>query len=223
MQRFTWPDPPRQTAYPIARPGWPFIGAAAFATLVLALLGMKVAAVAMLIVAACICAFFRDPDRAVPQIDGGVVSPADGKIIICEKVAASDFYEGECLKISIFMSVFNVHVNRMVCDGRISDVAYHPGKFFSANLDKASRENEHNALYVDTPSGQRLVVVQIAGLIARRIICGAQAGDELVRGQRFGMICFGSRLDVYLPPDARPDVHVGQKVRAGASLLGFLD
>ena len=223
MQRFTWPDPPRQTAYPIARPGWPFIGAAAFATLVLALLGMKVAAVAMLIVAACICAFFRDPDRAVPQIDGGVVSPADGKIIICEKVATSDFYEGECLKISIFMSVFNVHVNRMVCDGRISDVAYHPGKFFSANLDKASRENEHNALYVDTPSGQRLVVVQIAGLIARRIICGAQAGDELVRGQRFGIICFGSRLDVYLPPDARPDVHVGQKVRAGASLLGFLN
>ncbi len=223
MQRFTWPDPPRQTAYPIARPGWPFIGAAAFATLVLALLGMKVAAVAMLIVAACICAFFRDPDRAVPQIDGGVVSPADGKIIICEKVAASDFYEGECLKISIFMSVFNVHVNRMVCDGHIRDVAYHPGKFFSANLDKASRENEHNALYVDTPSGQRLVVVQIAGLIARRIICGAQAGDELVRGQRFGMICFGSRLDVYLPPDARPDVHVGQKVRAGGSLLGFLN
>ena len=223
MQRFTWPDPPRQTAYPIARPGWPFIGAAAFATVILALLGLKAPAVLMLTVAAGICAFFRDPDRAVPQVDGGVVSPADGKIILCAKIPESEFYEGECLKISIFMSVFNVHVNRMVADGRIADVAYHPGKFFSANLDKASRENEHNALFVDTTAGQRLVVVQIAGLIARRIICGAQTGDELARGQRFGMICFGSRLDVYLPPDAKPDVHVGQKVRAGATLLGVLN
>lgn len=130
MQRFSWPDPPRQTAYPIARPGWPFIGAAAFATVVLALLGLKLPAVLMLVVAACICAFFRDPDRVIPEVEGCVVSPADGKIIVCEKVAASDYYAGECLKISIFMSVFNVHVNRMVHDGRIGDVAYHPGKFF---------------------------------------------------------------------------------------------
>ncbi len=223
MQRFTWPDPPHQTAYPMARPGWPFIGAAAFATLVLALLGMKFAAVTMLIVAACICAFFRDPDRAVPQVEGGVVSPADGRIIVCEKVADSGFYDGECLKISIFMSVFNVHVNRMVVDGRVSDVAYHPGKFFSANLDKVSRENEHNALFVEASSGRRFVVVQIAGLIARRIVCGVQPGDELKRGQRFGLICFGSRLDVYLPPDARAEVQIGQKVRAGTSLLGVLN
>jgi phosphatidylserine decarboxylase len=110
----------------------------------------------------------------------------------------------------------------MVQDGKITDVAYHPGKFFSANLDKASRENEHNALFVDTPSGQRLVIVQIAGLIARRIICGAQAGDTLARGQRFGMICFGSRLDVYLPPDFEIAIRVGQKVGAGTSILGFL-
>ena len=223
MQRFTWPDPPRQTAYPIARPGWPFIVAAAFATLVFALLGLKIAAVLMLTVAACICGFFRDPDRVVPAVEGGVVSPADGRIIVCEKVATSDFYDGECIQVSIFMSVFNVHVNRMVVDGRVADVAYHPGKFFAANRDKASRENEHNALFVETPSGQRLVVVQIAGLIARRIVCGAQPGDELKRGQRFGMICFGSRLDVYLPPDARPDVRIGEKVRAGTSLLGFLN
>jgi phosphatidylserine decarboxylase len=174
-------------------------------------------------VTACICGFFRDPDRVVPNAAGGVVSPADGKVIICEKVAESGFYQGDALKISIFMSVFNVHVNRMIHDGRIADAAYHPGRFFSANLDKASRENEHNALFVDTPAGQRLVIVQVAGLIARRIICGAQIGDELGRGQRFGMICFGSRLDVYLPPDTRPDVHTGQKVRAGTTLLGFLN
>ena len=223
MQRFTWPDPPQQTAFPIARPGWPFIAAAAFATAVFALLGMKIMAVLMLTVAACICGFFRDPDRVVPRVEGGVVSPADGRIIVCEKVADSGFYDGECLKISIFMSVFNVHVNRMVVDGRVSDVAYHPGKFFSANLDKASRENEHNALFVEASSGRRFVVVQIAGLIARRIVCGVQPGDELKRGQRFGLICFGSRLDVYLPPDARAEVQIGQKVRAGTSLLGVLN
>ncbi len=223
MQRFSWPDPPRQTAYPIAKPGWPYIGAAAFATVVLALLGWKLPALLMLLAAAGICGFFRDPDRVVPEAEGCVVSPADGKIIVCEKVAASDYYAGECLKISIFMSVFNVHVNRMIHDGRVADVAYHPGKFFSANLDKASRDNEHNALMVDTPSGQRLVIVQIAGLIARRIICGARPGDDIGRGQRFGMICFGSRLDVYLPPDSRIEVKIGQKVQAGTSILGFLN
>ncbi|MBL0715335.1 MAG: phosphatidylserine decarboxylase family protein [Desulfosarcina sp.] len=223
MQRFTWPDPPSQTAYPIARPGWPLIGAALFATFVLALLGLKGPAVLMLVISACICGFFRDPDRAVPTAEGCVVSPADGKIIFCEKVTDTDYYEGACLKVGIFMSVFNVHVNRMVHAGKISDLAYHPGKFFSANRDKASRENEHNVLFLDTPAGDRLVVVQIAGLIARRIICGVRPGTDLDRGQRFGMICFGSRLDVYLPPGFRLKARVGQKVRAGTSILGFLN
>ena len=222
MSRYVWADPPSQTAFPIARPGLPFIGAAGFVTAVFALLGMSWPALIGLAATLCICAFFRDPDRVIPTDEGAVVSPADGKVVVCEKVDQSDFYEGECLKISIFMTVFNVHVNRMVYDGTITDVNYYPGKFFSANLDKASRENEHNALTLEGPAGHRMVVVQIAGLIARRIVCGIQAGTSLVRGERFGMICFGSRLDVYLPPETQAKVGVGDKVSAGTSILGYL-
>jgi phosphatidylserine decarboxylase len=222
MSRYVWAEPPSQTAFPIARPGLPFIGAAGFVTAVFALLGLQWPALFCLVATLCICGFFRDPDRVIPTEDSAVVSPADGKIIVCEKVAQSDFYEGECLKISIFMTVFNVHVNRMVYDGTVTDVNYHPGKFFSANLDKASRENEHNALTLEGPGGHHMVVVQIAGLIARRIVCGVQPGTNLVRGERFGMICFGSRLDVYLPPATTAKVSVGDKVAAGTSILGYL-
>jgi len=222
MSRYVWADPPSQTAFPIARPGLPLIGAASFITAVFALLGLQWPALLGLVATLCICAFFRDPDRVIPSDEGAVVSPADGKVVTCEKIARSDYYDGECLKISIFMTVFNVHVNRMVYDGTITDVHYHPGKFFSANLDKASQENEHNALTLEGPGGHRMVVVQIAGLIARRIVCGVQAGTTLVRGERFGMICFGSRLDVYLPPEAAPHVKIGDKVKAGTSILGYL-
>ncbi len=222
MSRYVWADPPSQTAFPIARPGLPLIAAASFVTAVFALLGLQWPALLGLVATLCICAFFRDPDRVIPSDEGAVVSPADGKVVICEKIAQSDYYEGECLKISVFMTVFNVHVNRMVYDGTITDTHYHPGKFFSANLDKASRENEHNALTLEGPGGHRMVVVQIAGLIARRIVCGVQTGSTLVRGERFGMICFGSRLDVYLPPEAVPHVKIGDKVKAGTSILGYL-
>lgn len=222
MSRYVWAEPPSQTAFPLARPGLPFIGAASFITAVFALLGMQWPALLGLMATLCICAFFRDPDRVIPAEEGAVVSPADGKVIINEKLSQCDYYEGECVKISIFMSVFNVHVNRIVYDGTITDVNYHPGKFFSANLDKASRENEHNALTLEGPGGQRMVVVQIAGLIARRIVCGVQPGTTLVRGERFGMICFGSRLDVYLPADTAIKVNVGDKVAAGTSILGYL-
>ncbi|MGD9331363.1 MAG: phosphatidylserine decarboxylase family protein [Desulfobacterales bacterium] len=222
MSRYVWAEPPSQTAFPIARPGLPFIGAASFITAVFALLGMQWPALAGLVATLCICAFFRDPDRVIPADEGAVVAPADGKVIVCRKVASSDYYDGECLQISIFMTVFNVHVNRMVFDGTITDVNYHPGKFFSANLDKASRENEHNALTLEGAGGQRLVVVQIAGLVARRIVCGVQVGATLLRGERFGMICFGSRLDVYLPPETETAVTVGDKVVAGTSTLGYL-
>lgn len=222
MSRYVWAEPPSQTAFPVARPGLPFIGAASFVTAVFALLGMQWPALLGLVATFCICAFFRDPDRVIPSDEGAVVSPADGKVIICEKISQCDYYEGECVKVSIFMTVFNVHVNRMVYDGTITDVNYHPGKFFSANLDKASRDNEHNVLTLEGPGGHRMVVVQIAGLIARRIVCGVQPGTTLVRGERFGMICFGSRLDVYLPPETKIKVSLGDKVAAGTSTLGYL-
>jgi phosphatidylserine decarboxylase len=126
------------------------------------------------------------------------------------------------MKISIFMSVFNVHVNRIPFNGLVKKISYFPGKFFSANLDKASLENEHNAVFIEMQNGQPLCVVQIAGLIARRIICKIQTGDRVIRGQRFGLICFGSRLDVYLPADIKLKVAVGDKVQAGVSILGQL-
>lgn len=222
MDKFTWSDPPSHTAFPVATAGYPFIFAAGFVTAVFALLELTVLALVGLVATFFICYFFRDPDRVIPNYSGCVVSPADGKIIGAGPVDSGLFFEGSCLKISIFMSVFNVHVNRVPHDGQIKAVRYHPGKFFSADLDKASRHNEHNAVFIETDQGQPICFVQIAGLIARRIICKVQEGDKVVRGQRFGLICFGSRLDVYLPLETKLKVGIGDRVKAGTSVLGDL-
>jgi phosphatidylserine decarboxylase len=222
MKEFVWSDPPGQTAFPVAKAGYPFIFAAAFATAVFALLGMVAPAMFGLFITFCICGFFRDPDRVIPNAAQGVVSPADGKVVLVDTVAENPYTEGPALKISVFMTVFNVHVNRVPFAGKVADVIYHPGKYFSANMDKASEENERNAVVLENSQGARICFVQIAGLIARRIICHLKTGDVVQRGQRFGMICFGSRLDVYLPEDAVPHVQVGDKVRSGTSLLGYL-
>jgi len=222
MNKYSWPDPTSQSAFPIARPGYSFIGAAAFTTLVFALLGLIIPALLGLATTFFIIYFFRDPDRTVPNSGGLFVSPADGKIVTAGTVENSTYYEGTCLKISVFMSVFNVHVNRMPCKGKVKKIIYNPGKYFSANLDKASKENEQNAVYLKTEDGKEICTVQIAGLIARRIICRIQEGDEVDRGQRFGMICFGSRLDVYLPKDSKLNVAVGDIVKAGTTVLGEL-
>lgn len=222
MNKYSRTDLPSQSAFPMDRAGIPFVGIAAFATAVFALLGIAVLALPGLLATLFICYFFRDPDRVTPVLEGGVVSPADGKVIRVERLENTHFAEGPCRKISIFMSIFNVHVNRIPFDGRITKIEYYPGKFFSANLDKASRFNEHNAVYLETGKGQALCFVQIAGLVARRIICRIQEGDAVARGQRFGLICFGSRLDVYLPVDAQITVTVGDMVSAGTSLIGEL-
>ena len=220
MNESTRSDSCSQTVYSIAKAGYPLIFVPAFTTIVLAILGMTVAALIGLIVTFSFCGFFRDPERIIPDTQGVVVSPADGRVIAAGIVEDSPFYSGRTMKISIFMSVFNVHVNRMPCSGRIKEIRYNPGKFFSANLDKASLQNEYNAVYVETDNGKRLCVVQVAGLIARRIVCYIRSGDDMVRGQRFGLICFGSRLDVYLPEDIELKTAVGDKVRAGATVLG---
>lgn len=220
MTQLNWSEPPSQTAFPVAKAGYPFIFASAFATAVFALLGVVSLAVLGLLVTGFICFFFRDPDRLVPTGEGMIVSPADGKVIKVEPVEQTPYFDGACKRISVFMSVFNVHVNRVPHEGTIRKIDYYPGKFFSANLDKASKENEHNALLLESPTGKPVAFVQIAGLIARRIICAVQPGDVLKRGQRFGMICFGSRLEIYLPPDTEIRVTVGDKVQAGSSILG---
>jgi phosphatidylserine decarboxylase len=222
MNEYTWPERPRNTAYPIASAGYSFIFSSAFTTVVFALLGLTILALLGLVVTVFICYFFRDPDRLVSRKEGVVVSPADGKIISAGFVENSRFLDGSCVKISIFMSVFNVHVNRIPHEGEIKEIDYYPGKFFSANLDKASDKNEHNAVVIETDGGEKICMVQIAGLIARRIICNVQKSEKVVRGQRFGMICFGSRVDVYLPENLNLNVTVGECVKAGSSVLGFL-
>ena len=220
MKKFFNSDPPSQTAFPVARAGYPFIFVAAFSTVILALLGLTALTLIGLVITFCICGFFRDPDRVIPAEKGVVVSPADGKVVAAGVVKNSPFVNGDCMKISIFMSVFNVHVNRVPYNGLVKEIEYYPGKFFSANLDKASQQNEHNAVSIEMENGKPLCVVQIAGLIARRIICHIKPEDQVRCGQRFGLICFGSRLDVYLPTDIKLKLAVGDKVKAGTSILG---
>ena len=220
MQKFTWSDPPGQIVFPVYRAGYPLVFGAAFATLIFALLELTVLALIGLIATFCICGFFRDPDRVIPDKQGAVVSPADGKVIAVDTVENSPFFAGDSIKVSIFMSVFNVHVNRIPYEGRVKDVNYYPGKFFAANREAASQKNEQNAVFLETENGGEICVVQVAGLIARRIICKVQPGNQVLRGQRFGIICFGSRLDVYLPGTIDTEVAVGDKVKAGTSILG---
>lgn len=222
MTKFSWPEPPQQVAFPVARAGYSFIGVTAFSTAIFALLGLVVPALIGLAATFAVCLFFRDPDRVIPRVDNALVSPADGKVVAVQTVDDTAFYPGSCRKVSIFMTVFNVHVNRIPHEGTIDRVEYFPGAFFSAHLDKASKENEHNAVHVLTADGRRFCMVQIAGLIARRILCHVQTGDPVVRGQRMGMICFGSRVDLYLPMETQIHVSVGTKVRAGTTVLGLL-
>jgi phosphatidylserine decarboxylase len=220
MNQYTRAEAQNQTAYPIARAGFPFIFAGAFATAVFALLGLVTLSLIGLLVTGFICFFFRDPDRIIPNVENAIVSPADGKVVAIETLQESRFYEGPCIKISVFMSVLNVHVNRIPFGGTIKKISYFPGKFFSANLDKASRDNEHNAVFIETEGGVPICMVQIAGLIARRIICAVHEGHPVVKGQRMGLICFGSRVDIYLPTDTKPEVLPGDMVSAGTTILG---
>lgn len=163
--------------------------------------------------------FFRDPEREIPTDDAAIVSPADGKVIKAGVERDDRFLGRQALKISIFMNVFSVHVNRVPASGRVTKVVYNPGRFFNASFDKASLENEQNAVFLETTSGHTIAFNQIAGLIARRIVCYAKQGSEYRKGERFGMIRFGSRVDVYLPVECELSVKIGDKVSAGSSIL----
>ncbi len=201
--------------------GMPFIFFTTVATLIFALIGCWIMAVALLVILFFVLNFFRDPERVVPQDAGAAVSPADGKVVKIETMR--DPLSGEDrTTICVFMNVFNVHVNRMPVAGRVARIAYFGGKFFNASLDKASSDNERNAVLIEDASGRTWTMVQIAGLIARRIICWTGSGDELARGQRFGLIKFGSRVDLYLPPEYAPCVNIGEKVFAGQTILARL-
>jgi len=204
----------------IAREGWPFLA-----------IGVVVSAVAtwficwwslpLWLATLFVLQFFRDPARDVPDEPRAVVSPADGRIVMVGR-AQDPYLKREALKISVFMNVFNVHSNRAPVDGVVKERWYYPGAFVNAALDKASLENERNALWLRTAAGADVTCVQIAGLIARRILCYVDAGAQLVRGQRFGFIRFGSRVDVYLPLDAEPRAAIGDKVYAAETVLAWL-
>ena len=204
------------------RVGYGFLAVLGIVTIGLAILGWTIWALIGLVLSIFIGSFFRDPNRNIPADKRAVVAPADGKIIAIEKVSKSPLFNGNLQKVSVFMTVFNVHVNRIPFNGNIKEVRYFPGKFFSANLDKASSDNEKNAIWIETEGGNRYCVVQIAGLIARRIICRVEKGNPVTRGQRFGIICFGSRVDTYLPQDVDLSVAIGDRTRAGETVLGYL-
>ena len=204
----------------IAREGWPFVAIAlAVSLLVTWLAGWW--SLPFWLATVFVLQFFRDPPRSVPADPSFVTSPADGRIVYVGK-AQDPYLKREALKVSVFMNVFNVHSNRSPVDGEVKERWYHPGSFLNAALDKASLDNERNALYLRSAGGQDVTCVQIAGLIARRILCYVEPGAALRKGQRFGFIRFGSRVDVYLPLDAELTAAIGEKVYAAETVLARL-
>ena len=211
-------------AYPhplIAKEGWPFLAIAVAAAAAAGWFAGWGWSAPLWVAALFVLQFFRDPPREVPADLRAVVSPADGRIVVVGK-ARDPYRDCDALKISVFMNVFNVHSNRSPVDGIVAKVEYHAGSFFNAALDKASLENERNALLMTTRTGQEITCVQVAGLIARRILCYVGVGADLLRGQRYGFIRFGSRVDLYLPLDAEPRAAIGDKVYASETVLARL-
>jgi len=204
----------------IAKEGWPYLALVGFITLLVQYIGGSAWSWPLWIIFIFVLQFFRDPQRIPAMGRDLVLSPADGRIVVVEK--SNDPYAGrEALKISVFMNVFNVHSNRSGVNGLVKEIQYFPGKFVNADLDKASTENERNAVVIDA-NGQIVTLVQVAGLIARRILCYIHVGDRLKAGERYGFIRFGSRVDVYLPLTAEPLVSVGDKVFATNTALARL-
>lgn len=207
---------------PIAIEGLPFAIPLLILSVALWVFGMRYPACFFTILTIFVLWFFRNPERVAPQDLSAVISPADGRIIVAEEINEDRYLKKKALKISVFMNVFNVHVNRNPYGGKVVDVIYNKGKFISANLDKASLDNEQNAVIVDIGSGKMIMYVQIAGLIARRIVCYLKPGDTVEKGKRMGLIRFGSRVDVYLPAGSTLNVKIGDKVVAGETILGYL-
>jgi phosphatidylserine decarboxylase len=204
----------------LAKEGWPFIALSLIAAVAVHFWAGWLWALPLWIVVAFVVQFFRDPPRTAPSDPDAVVSPADGRIVVVEK-ARDPYLDRDAVKISVFMNVFDAHSNRSPVDGVVRNTWYHAGSFVNASLSKASLENERAALWLSTSRGD-VTCVQVAGLIARRILCYARTGQRLGRGERFGFIRFGSRVDVYLPPDAVPKASVGDKVYATSTTLATL-
>jgi len=208
---------------PIAWEGIPFIITGIGLTFIVIILNWDSLTIPLAVLTLFTIYFFRDPERTHVNDERAVFTPADGKVLSIENLHNGDYrLKDKVIKISIFMSIFNAHINRVPIKGKIAQLSYHPGKFFSANRDKASLYNEHNIVTLETDNKKKIIFVQIAGLIARRIACWVKKGDYVETGQRFGLIRFGSRLEVYLPPDSEIKVKKGEKVKAGQTIIGYL-
>jgi phosphatidylserine decarboxylase len=203
----------------MAREGWRFVVPGTVLAVLAAALGWYEVAVALALVTAAVAAFFRDPERHPPADDRAIVAPADGRVLKAGGVDDHRFLSGPVQMISIFMSPLNVHVNRNPVGGRVVDVRYHAGRYFRAFAEKASLDNEQNAVIVEDDHARRVAFVQIAGFIARRIVCYLRPEMTVERGARCGLIMFGSRVDVFLPADAEVRVQVGQRTRAGETVI----
>jgi phosphatidylserine decarboxylase len=205
----------------IAREGWPFVAGGFAVAIAVTVAAGWLWALFFWFIAFFILQFFRDPPRLIPTAGRAVLAPADGRVVTVERTH-DPYLQREAIKVSVFMNVFNVHSNRSPVDGLVREVWYHAGRFVNAALPKASLENERNALWIKTADGSDVTCVQVAGLIARRILCYVKAGDTLKRGQRYGFIRFGSRVDLYLPVSAIPKVAIGDKVSASSTIIADL-
>jgi phosphatidylserine decarboxylase len=206
---------------PVASEGWPFIIPLAIVTAVLFAIGWKNTAYVSLVLTLFVLFFFRDPERAIPEGKNNVISPADGRVIVVKDIFEPTYLKQDVKQISIFLSVFNVHVNRSPISGTVEALKYNPGKFHVASVDKASLDNEQTAMVIANGK-DRVLVKQIAGLIARRIVCYAKPGDAIKTGERYGLIRFGSRVDIFLPRNAELKVKVGDRVKGARDIIGVL-
>jgi len=206
---------------PVASEGWPFIIPLAVLTVLFFAFGWKNIGCVSLVLTLFILFFFRDPERSVPESKDVVVSPADGKVIVVKDIYEPDYLKQDVKQISIFLSVFNVHVNRAPYGGTVETVRYNPGRFHVASVDKASLDNEQTAVVIANGK-HKVLVKQIAGLIARRIVCYAKPGDMIKTGERYGLIRFGSRVDIFLPKEAELKVKVGDRIKGARDIIGVL-
>jgi phosphatidylserine decarboxylase len=211
----------KQNQWPIAKEGLPFLIPTALLTVLIGIMGWKVWMFLGIFLSLFIAYFFRNPRRKITNLQNIILSPADGRIIHVGECEEERFLKERALKVSIFMSLFDVHVNRAPVSGKVLERNYLPGRFLVASVEKSSLLNEQNAVILETEDRLKILLIQIAGFVARRIVCYAKAGDLLRKGEIFGLIRFGSRVDLYLPPEIKPIVRVGQHVKGGESIIGY--
>jgi phosphatidylserine decarboxylase len=211
----------KQNRWPIAKEGLPFLIPVVLLTVFLGAMGWKVWMFLGIFFSLFVAYFFRNPRREIPNLQNIILSPADGRIIHVGECEEDRFLKEKTLKVSIFMSLFDVHVNRAPISGKVLERDYLPGRFFVASVEKSSLLNEQNAVILEAEDRMKILLIQIAGFVARRIVCYAKAGDTLRKGEIFGLIRFGSRVDLYLPPAVKPIVRVGQHVKGGESIIGY--